>query len=113
MELFKDHSLLDKQYVSHSNDGISFAVAYYKKSNQTRFLALVKEFRPTAFKCDRCGPVVFETAVAFLPDSVNWIRDELDRLTQKFHQDKPILGMNLLYILIVRFSHVLYSTIRD
>ena len=90
MELFKDNSLLDKQYVSNTNDGISFAVAYYKRSNQTRFLALVKKFRLTAFKCGKCGSVIFETAVAFPPDSVNWIRDELEFLTQKFHQNKLI-----------------------
>ena len=54
MELFKDHTLLDKQYVSHTNEGISFALTDYKKSNETRFFALVKEYRLTAFKCDKC-----------------------------------------------------------
>ena len=62
-----------------------------------RFFALVKEFRQTAFKCDKCGPVVYETAVAFSPASTNWIRDELHRLTLKYHQDKPILGMIMRY----------------
>ena len=93
MELFKDHTLLDKQYVSHTNEEISFALTDYKRSNETRFIALVKEFRPTAFKCDKCGPVVYETAVAFSPASMHWIRDELHRLTQKYHQEKPILSM--------------------
>ena len=97
MELFKDHTLLDKQYVSHTNEEISFALTDYKRSNETRFFALVKEYRPTVFKCDKCGPVVYETAVAFSPASINWIREELHRLTQKYHQDKPILGMLMRY----------------
>ena len=99
MELFKDHQLLDKQYVSHTADGISFVLAHYKRSDKTRFLALVKEYRPTAFKCDMCGPVVFDTAAAFPPDAADWIANELDRLTQKYHQDKPILGTSLIRIL--------------
>ena len=97
MELFKDHTLLDKQYVSHTNEGISFALTDYKRVNETRFFPLVKEFRPTAFKCDKCGIVVYETAVAFSPASINLILEELHRLTQKYHQDKPILGMLMRY----------------
>ena len=97
MELFKDHTLLDKQYVSHTNEGISFALTDYKKRNETRFFALVKEYRPTAFTWDKCGHVMYKTAVAFSPASMNWIRDELHRLTQKYHEDKPILGMLMRY----------------
>ena len=108
MELLKDHEFLDKQYVSHTADGISFALAYFKRSDKTRVLALFKEYRPTAFKCDKCGPVVFETAAAFQPDAVNWIANELDRLTKKYRQDKPILGTSLMRILSVCHCSLFY-----
>ena len=107
MEFFKEHTLLDKQYVSHTNEGISFAFTEYKRSNETRIFALVKEYRPTVFKCSKCGPVVFETAVAFSPASMKCICDELFRLTQTYHEDKPKLGMfNALFLIETCFNLV-------
>ena len=38
IDFIKEHTLLEKQYVSHTNKGISFAFTEYKRSNETRFL---------------------------------------------------------------------------
>ena len=65
MDQFTRFTLLDKKYVSHSDDGMSFALAYYERKDKSRFFALVKEYRPlTMVKCAKCGPFVFENATA-------------------------------------------------
>ena len=107
MDQFTRFTLLDKKYVSHSADGMSFALAYYEREDKSRFFVLVKEYRPlTMVNCAKCGPFVYENAAAISIEALESIQRELARLTKQFHKEKPHFGTSYYRISL---KHKLYS----
>ena len=92
MDQFTGMSLIDKQYFAHAADGMSFALAYTERENESHFFTLVKEYRPNLPSCSKCGPFVFENAASFSLEAIAPIQRELARLTKEYHKNKPEFG---------------------
>jgi hypothetical protein len=101
MDQFNRFTLLDKKYVSHSADGMSFALAYYEREDKSCFFVLVKEYRPsTLVNCAKCGPYVYENAAAISIEALKSIQRELERLTKQFHKETPHYGTLYYHITV-------------
>lgn len=103
MNQFTGNQQLNKLYFASAVDGMSFALAYYEREDNSRFLALIKDYGSTAVDCSKYGPFVFEIPVQFSCEALGSIQRMLTRMTTEYCKDKPVFDMDWYFSLMITF----------